>query len=257
MDIIVLMKQVPATESFIEIAQDKRTIKTENLNWVINPYDEIAIEEAVRIKETHGGTVTVITIGTATAQDAIRTAMAMGVDNGILIDDPKTLACDGLGTARILATAIEKTGYDLIIAGQRAVDDDSYLVGPAVAHYLDIPCITLVTKQTISDKKIECERTIDGGSEIVQATLPALLTTQRGLNEPRYTSLPGIMKAKKKKIEVRTLADMDIMQIQEPLMETIDLTVPSRKRNSRIVGGNSPEEKVNLLVKALEEAHLI
>ena len=153
MEIIVLMKQVPATESFIEIARDKRSIKTDNLNWVINPYDEIAIEEAIRIKESHGGNVTVITIGQADAQNAIRTAMAMGVDRALLLDDPKAVGCGSLDTAKILAATIEKNPYDLIIAGQRAVDDDSYVVGPAVAQYLEIPCITLVSKQTITDKK--------------------------------------------------------------------------------------------------------
>ncbi len=257
MEIIVLMKQVPATESFIEIAQDEISIKADNLNWVINPYDEIAIEEAVRIKEAHGGNVTVITLGSTRAQDAIRTAMAMGVDNGILIDDPQALECDGLGTADILAKAIQSMKYDLIIAGQRAVDDDSYLVGPALAQYLDIPCITLVTKQTLSDGEIECERTIDGGVESVKASLPALLTTQRGLNEPRYTSLPGIMKAKKKKIDTRSLADLGIQSTRERAMETVRLDHPSTKRNTRIIEGSSPKEKVDHLVKALEAAHFI
>jgi electron transfer flavoprotein beta subunit len=257
MEIIVIMKQVPATESFMEIAGDERSIKTDNLNWVINPYDEIALEEAIRIKEAHGGSVTVITIGQANAQDAIRTAMAMGVDNGILIDDPKAMDCDGLGTAKILAATIEKMEYDLILAGQRAVDDDGYLVGPAVAQYLDIPCITLVTEQKISDKKIECTRTIDGGMEKIGAALPALLTTQRGLNEPRYTSLPGIMKAKKKKIDTRTLADMEINDPDQPGVETIGLKLPSRKRKARLIEGSSSEEKADALVKALQEAHVI
>ncbi|MFK5951627.1 MAG: electron transfer flavoprotein subunit beta/FixA family protein [Desulfobacterium sp.] len=257
MEIIVLMKQVPATESIIEIAQDERSIKTDNLNWVINPYDEIALEEAIRIKEIHGGTVTVITIGKSHAQDAIRTAMAMGVDKGVLIDDPKALEGDGLGTAKILAVTVKKMPYDLIIAGQRAVDDDSYLVGPAVAQYLDIPCITLITKQTITDNMIECERSIDGGVEIVEASLPALLTTQRGLNEPRYTSLPGIMKAKKKKIDTRSLADIDIESPGDAVSETLSLKVPSKKRDGIILEGDSPAEKADLLVKALQDAHFI
>ncbi len=257
MEIIVLMKQVPATESFIEIAQDGRSIKTDNLNWVINPYDEIAVEEAIRIKEAQGGNVTVVTIGQAAAQDAIRTAMAMGVDNGILINDPEAFECDSLGTAKILVETIKKMDYDLIIAGQRAVDDDNYVGGLAVAQYLDIPCITLVTQQTISDQKIQCERTIDGGMEVVEACLPALLTTQRGLNEPRYTSLPGIMKAKKKKIDTRTLADMDIQSLGEAHSQVLAMELPSKKRKVRLIEGNSPQEKTNLLVKALQEAHFI
>ena len=257
MEIIVLMKQVPATESFIEIAQDGKSIKTDTLNWVINPYDEIAIEEAIRIKEAHGGNVTVLTIGQSGAQDAIRTAMAMGIDNGILIDDSKITGCGSLDTAKILAATVAKMDYDLILAGQRAVDDDSSIVGPAVGQYLDIPCITLVTQQTISDKTIKCERSIDGGMEFVKASLPALLTTQRGLNEPRYTSLPGIMKAKKKKIDIRTLADMDIPYPGEALTETLTLQFPSQKREGRLIEADSPAKKADLLVKALQDANLI
>jgi electron transfer flavoprotein beta subunit len=257
MEIIVLMKQVPATESFIEIAQDGKSIKTENLNWVINPYDEIALEEAIRIKEKHGGGVTAVTIGQAMAQDAIRTAMAMGVDKGLLIDDPKALGADSLGRAKILAATLEKRAYDLVIAGQRAVDDDSYVVGPAVAQYLEIPCITLVTKQTISDRKIACERTIDGGTEIVEANLPALLTTQRGLNEPRYTSLPGIMKAKKKRIDTKSLAELGIASPGGAVSETIAMEIPAQKRDGKILEGDSPAEKADLLVKALQDANFI
>ncbi|MBI9091068.1 MAG: electron transfer flavoprotein subunit beta/FixA family protein [Desulfobacterium sp.] len=257
MEIIVLMKQVPATESFIEIAQDGRSIKTEDLNWVINPYDELALEEAIRIKETHGGSVTAVTIGQAMAQDAIRTAMAMGVDKGLLIDDPKALGADSLGTAKILAATLGTMEYDLILAGQRAVDDDSYVVGPAVAQYLDIPCITLVTKQTLSDGKIQCERTIDGGTEFVEAALPALLTTQRGLNEPRYTSLPGIMKAKKKKIDTQSLADLGIPSPAGAVSETIAMELPVTKRAGKILEGDTPEAKADLLVKALQDANFI
>lgn len=257
MEIIVLLKQVPATESFIEIAQDGRSIQTEDLNWVINPYDELAIEEAIRIKETHGGSVTAVTIGQNFAQDAIRTAMAMGADKGLLIDDPKALTADSLGKAKILAATLETMTYDLIIAGQRAVDDDSYVVGPAVAQYLEIPCITLVTKQTITDRKIACERTIDGGTETVEASLPALLTTQRGLNEPRYTSLPGIMKAKKKKIDTKSLADLEIESPAAAVSETIAMEFPVQKRNGKILEADTPEEKANLLVKALQDANFI
>lgn len=257
MEIVVLMKQVPATESFIEIAQDGKSIKKDNLNWVINPYDEIAIEEAIRIKESQGGNVTVLTIGQTQAQDAIRTAMAMGVDKGILIDDPAATSCDSIGTAKILTAAVRTLDYDLIIAGQRAVDDESYFIGPAMAEYLNIPCITLVTEQTITERTITCQRTIDGGMETVEASLPALLTTQRGLNEPRYTSLPGIMKAKKKKIHIKTLAELEISLTDECASAIITMKIPSKKRNGKIIEGGSPEEKADILVKELQAANFI
>lgn len=199
MDIIVLIKQVPATEIMISIADDKKSVNTDNAKLVMNPYDELAVEEALQIKKTHGGSVTILSLGTDKAVEAIRTGLAMGADNGILINDPAAKDCDGIGTAKILAAAIKTIPHDLIIAGQRAVDDDNYTAGPGVAEFLNIPHISFVIKQEIKDKTIRCTQTIDGGTAVVEAPLPVLLTTQRGLNEPRYASLPGIMKAKKKK----------------------------------------------------------
>ena len=210
MDIIVLLKQVPSTESIVQIAEDGRSVKTDDVNWVINPYDEFAVEEALRIREKQGGTVTLVSVGTAKAVEAIRTALAMGADKGILVNDPATAACDGLGIARILSTVIQPLPFDLIIAGQRAVDDENFLVGAAVAEFLNIPFMSLVIKQEIAEGKIKCHRTIEGGTVLIESPLPALFTTQRGLNEPRYASLPGVMKAKKKPLEIKTLADLGL-----------------------------------------------
>ncbi len=201
---------MPATESMIGVADDGKSIKTDDLKWVVNPYDEFAVEEALRIKQTHGGTVTVLSMGSDKTVESIRTALAMGADKGVLINDPATVNCDCLGTARVLAATIKTLPYDLIIAGMRAVDDDNYQVGPAVAEYLGVPHISMVIKEEISDGKIVCHRTVEGGTFVVEASLPALLTTQRGLNEPRYASLPGIMKAKKKPLETKTLADIGL-----------------------------------------------
>lgn len=144
MEIIVLLKQVPATESFIGIADDGVSIKTEDIKWVINPYDEYAVEEALRIRSAHGGTVTIISAGQERSVEAIRTALAMGADKGILIKSPAADKCDGLGIARILAAALKNIKFDLIIAGQRAVDDDNFQVGTAVAEFLSIPNIYLL-----------------------------------------------------------------------------------------------------------------
>ncbi len=181
MEIVVLLKQVPATESLIGIADDGISIKTDDIKWVINPYDEFAVEEALKIKEAHGGSVTIISVGPEKTTEAIRTALAMGADKGILINDPAAAGCDGLSTARILAAVLKETPFDLIIAGQRAVDDDNFQVGPATAEFLSIPNISMVIKQDIIDSKIRCHATIDGGTVILEAPLPALFTTQRGL----------------------------------------------------------------------------
>ena len=181
MDILVLLKQVPATESFITIADSGSTIKPDGLKYVINPYDELAVEEALKIREAQGGSVTILSVGPAKAAEAIRTGLAMGADRGVLID-PQDSVCDALGTAKLLAAAIKNESCDLIIAGHRAVDDDNYQVGAAVAELLGIANISMVisTLTSADGKIIQCQCTVEGGTKTVKAALPALITTQRG-----------------------------------------------------------------------------
>jgi electron transfer flavoprotein beta subunit len=256
-DIIVLIKQVPATESLIEIAGDGVSIKTDAVKWVMNPYDEFAVEEALRIREKQGGSVTLISAGSAAgpkAQETLRVGLAMGADKAIFINDPAVAGCDGLGIARLLTAVIKDTPYDLIIAGQRAVDDDAYLAGQAVAENLKIPAVNLVVKEEIADGKIQCHRTVEGGTVVLEAPLPALITTQRGLNEPRYTSLPGIMKAKKKPIDVKTIADLGIDPADlAPKAKILALKKPPERGGGRIIEGETPAEKAQALVTALKE----
>jgi electron transfer flavoprotein beta subunit len=259
LEIVVLLKQVPATESLITIAGDGRSIHTDGVKWIISPYDEFAVEEALKIKEKHGGTVVILSVGTDKTVEAIRTALAMGADKGVLIKDPAAAGCDGLGTARILASALKTMPHDVIIAGQRAVDDDNYLVGPAVAQLLNIPHISLVVKEEIAGGKITCHRTIEGGTVVLEAELPVLFTTQRGLNEPRYASLPGIMKAKKKPVETKTLADIGLNAASvAPKTQIVKMTPPPQRKGGRIIEGDSAQARAAALVKALhEEARVI
>lgn len=258
MNIVVLLKQVPATESLITIADDGVSIKTDDVKWVVNPYDEFAVEEALRIREAHGGTVTILSMGTEKTVEAIRTALAMGADKGVLINDPATKGVDGLATARILAAALGQIPFDLIIAGQRAVDDDNFLVGPATAEFLNIPHISMVVFQEVLAGKIRCRKTIDGGTATLEAALPALLTTQRGLNEPRYASLPGIMKAKKKPIESKTLADIGLEGAGESLTRILSLKKPPERKGGREITGETAQAKAAELVRVLhEEAKVI
>jgi electron transfer flavoprotein beta subunit len=253
-DIVVLLKQVPATESIITVAGDGQSIKTDDLKWVISPYDEFAVEEALQIREAQGGKVTILTVGTDKATEAIRTALAMGADEGVLINDPAALATDGLGTARVLAAALKQMPYDLIIAGQRAVDDDNYLVGTAVAEYLGIANISMVNQQEIADGKIKCRQTIEGGTVTLEADLPALFTTQRGLNEPRYASLPGIMKAKKKPLETKTLADLGVDAASlQPATTVAALQPPPERKGGRMIEGETAADKAAELVRLLSE----
>lgn len=258
MEIVVLLKQVPDTETTIQIAEDQTTIKTEDVKWVINPYDEFAVEEALRIKESQGeGKVTILTVGPERCIESIRTALAMGADEGVLIDDPATEGSDALGTARVLAAALRGISYDLIIAGMRAVDDDDYQVPAAVAELLGISQVSMVIKQEIRDSRLMCERTVEGGTLVVEAELPALFTTQRGINEPRYASLPGIMKAKKKPLGKKTLEDIDLDPSQvgpsAAKCKVNKLSFPPERAPGKIIEGETPETVAAELVRLLKE----
>jgi electron transfer flavoprotein beta subunit len=250
-EIAVLIKQVPATESLIEIADDGLEIKTDGINWVMNPYDELAVEEALQIRAAAGGTVTVFSLGPEKAVETLRTALAMGADTAVRID-PEDKALDGLAAARVLAGELKKGAFDLIIAGHRAVDDDNFQVGPAVAEFMGIPHISMVIRQEITDGKIRCTRTIDGGTMVLETELPALISTQRGLNEPRYASLPGIMKAKKKPIDTRALSETGT-DPGDPMVKTIAMRLPPQRKGGRIIEGDSAADKAAALVKALRE----
>lgn len=258
MEILVLLKQVPATESMIAIADDGVSIKPDGLKFVINPYDELAVEEALKIKEAQGGTVTIVTVGPAKATEAVRTGLAMGADKGVLID-PGEVRCDALAVAKILAAAIKDMPCDLIVAGHRAVDDDNFQVGPAVAELLGMPNISMVIKEEIADGKITCTCSVEGGTKEVEASLPALISTQRGLNEPRYASLPGIMKAKKKPLETKSIADVGLdADALSAKVVVKKLSTPPERKSGRIIEGDSAQAKAAELAKALhEEAKII
>ncbi len=258
MEILVLLKQVPATESLITVAGDQVSIKSEGLKYVINPYDELAVEEALRIREAQGGAVTILSVGPAKAAEAIRTGLAMGADKGLLVDTGDTVY-DGLAVARILAAAVKQLAFDLILAGHRAVDDDNYQVPTAVAELLSIPNISMVTRQTLADGKIRCQCSVEGGSKEVEAPLPALITTQRGLNDPRYASLPGIMKAKKKPLEIKKPADLGFAAADlQPLVTIVKMQAPAERKGGRLIEGDSVQAKAAALAKALhEEAKVI
>jgi electron transfer flavoprotein beta subunit len=257
-EILVLLKQVPATESMIEIADDGVSIKADGLKYVINPYDELAVEEALKIREAQGGTVTILSVGPAKATEAIRTGLAMGADKGILVD-PGELQYDGLAVAKMLAAAIKEMPYDVIVAGHRAVDGDNFQVGPAVAELLGIANISMAIKADVGDGNITCTCTVEGGTKEVAATLPALISTQRGLNEPRYASLPGIMKAKKKPLETKTVADLGLDAAALSAKVVVKaLKKPPERQAGKIIEADSVQDKVAALVKALhEEAKVI
>lgn len=203
MKIVVCMKQVPSSEARIVVGSDGVSIDPTDVEMVVGPYDEYALEEALRIKEAQGeGEVIVVTVGPEKAKEAIRSCLAMGADRGVIILDENYHGGDGLGTARILADVIQGLAPDLVLAGKLSIDVESDCVGVAVAEFLGWPHASLVNKLEWTDAtSVRAQREIEGGREIIAVTLPAVLTAEKGLNEPRYASLKGIMAAKRKPIE--------------------------------------------------------
>jgi len=258
-NIIVCLKQVPDTETQIKIAQDGKSIVEDDIKWIMNPYDEYGVEEALRLKEKFGGEVTIVGVGPKRVKEAIRTALAMGADKGIIINDPALTGSDSLGIARVLAAAVKDLDFDLIFTGQRGVDDDSGIVGAAVADFLDIPHVSVVVKVEVSEdgKSVKATRPVEGQSLVIEAGLPALITAQKGLNEPRYASLPGIMKAKKKPLEEKTLSDLGLEPAQfgegARNLKIMELTPPPQRQAGRIIDGETPEQKAEELVRLLRE----
>jgi electron transfer flavoprotein beta subunit len=263
-NIIVCLKQVPDTEVQIKIAPDGRSVVEDDIKWVMNPYDEFGVEEALRLKEKLGGEVTVVGLGAKRVTEIIRTALAMGADKGILISDPALEGSDYLAVAKALAAVIRGLDYDLIFTGQRGVDDDNGLVGASLAEFLGIPQLSVITKVEVGDdgKSVKVHRPVENQTLVVESSLPALITSQKGLNEPRYASLPGIMKAKKKPLDEKTVADLglDSSEFGEAARKItiMELTPPPRREAGKMVEGETPEEKAAGLAKLLhEEAKVI
>src|SRR5690349_18053044 len=220
MKTVVCIKRVPDSETRVKIASDGKSLDEAGVKFILNPYDEFAVEEGLRLREKDGtGEVVVITLGPAAAQETIRTALAMGADRGVLLQSPGFPA-DGLETAKALVGELKDAGFDLILLGKMAIDDYNHQVGPMVAELLDLPCMTTVAHLEIAGGKGTAEREIEGGVEVVEFPLPAVLTTDKGLNEPRYPALKGIMAAKKKPLEVKptTLAagGLDVLALMPP-----------------------------------------
>lgn len=264
MNIIVCMKQVPDTEAQIRVKPDGSGIVDSDIKFVMNPYDEYGVEEALLLKEKFGGTVTIVCLGSERAIEAIRTGLAMGADKAVHLDDPAFEGGDAFSTAKALAAAIKGMEYDLIFCGKQAIDDDLAQVGPALAEMLGIPQIVVVTKVEVSEdgKKAKVNRQIIGGEEIIEVPLPAVLTAQKGLNEPRYASLPGIMKAKKKEVKSVKIADLglDPNAVGKAGAKTqiLKMYSPPQRESGKIIEGETAEETASKLATLLrEEAKVI
>ncbi len=250
MKIAVCVKRVPDTETRVRVAADGKSIDETGVKFILNPYDEFAVEEALqRRDQAGGGEVVVISLGADAAQETMRTALAMGADRGVLLQ-ATPIPADGLAVARALAVELKGGGYDLILFGKMAVDDYNHQVGTMVAELLELPCVTAVAHLEIEGGKGKAEREVEGGVEVVEFALPAVLTAEKGLNTPRYPALKGIMAAKKKPIEVKPA------QLGAARMTVTSLGLPPERKEGRIVG-EGPDAVGELVRLLREEARVI
>lgn len=243
MKIAVCVSHVPDTATKVKIADDGKTINPDGVTYIVNPYDEIAIEEALKTKEKVGGEVVVISLGTDANKETIKKALAMGVDSGILLKDSEFR--DSVSLAKALAEEIKAQEAELVFFGRQAVDYDNSITGQLTAEYLGYNCVSVVTDFNLEGNKITAEREIEGGKEVVETTLPAVITAQKGLNEPRYASLKGIMAAKRKTIEEKDAASFDNK------IEVLQMKKPEGKQPGKIIGSDA--SAVSELVRLLKE----
>jgi electron transfer flavoprotein beta subunit len=262
MNSIVCLKEVPDTETRIEVRDGK--IVEEGIQYVVNPYDEFALEEALKWQEQAGGKVTLVSLGPERARESILKGLAMGADEVYQLADDAFLGGDSFATAKALAAAIRKLGdYDAIFCGRQAVDDDSAAVGIMLAEMLDLPHVSVVSRLDIDTetRTARAERDIEGGKEVVELPLPAVITAQKGLNEPRYPSFRGIRQARTKPFAVWNVADVDL-DSQEvgaagAKVEVVEITPPPERLGGRIIPGE-PAEAAKEVVRLLrEEAKVI
>jgi electron transfer flavoprotein beta subunit len=260
MDIIVCIKQVPDTTE-VKINPETNTLIREGVPSIVNPFDENAVEAALQIKEKHGGTITVITMGPPQAAEALRTTIAMGVDNAILISDRAFAGSDTWATSYTLSRAIKKLGkFDLIICGKQAIDGDTAQVGPGIAEWLGIPQVTFVVKAEVNGSKLTAERLLEEVNEKVECPLPAVLTVVKHMNEPRLPSLKGMMKAKKAEIRTMTAAEIEgdpkNLGLNGSPTNVVRIFTPPPKGGGEILTGE-PEKIVDRLIEKIKERKII
>ncbi len=263
MNIVVLLKQVPDTETKIRIGGDGKSIDAADIKWIMNPYDEYAVEAALRLQDSVGAKVTILSMGPQRAVESIRTALAMGADQGVLVDDPAAEGSDALGKAKVLAAALRSLDFDLVFCGHRAVDDDENQVGIMVAELMGIAHLGLAVSIEVGDGKVKIERPIEGARVTLEGTLPALVTFggAHAVWNPRYASLPGIMKAKKKPLETKTIADLglssDDVGAQGAKVKVISMELPAERQPGRKLEGETADKAKELVRLLHEEAKVI
>lgn len=254
MNSIVCISQVPDTESRIKIAADARHIDEAGLKFIVSPYDEFALEEAIRLKESRGGDVTVVTFGPDRAAHALRECLARGATKALHIKGDSVDA-DSLGVAKVLAAAIRTLPHDLVLLGKQGVGTDHGLVGPMVAELLGYPQVNVVTHLELGDGKLTSHREIEGAEEVIECSLPAVVTAQKGLNEPRFASLKGIMAAKKIPIDAKSVADLGLSDgdVFNQRMTVVALETPPEKSGGRKIDGADANAAAQEILKYIRD----
>ena len=253
MKIAVLVKQTPDSETRITLPGPAPKLDDSRFTRVLSPYDAFAVEEAVRIKERTPGTeITAVTVGPAdrVRETLKKDCLAVGCDRAIVVSDPALADADEAGVAAVIAAVLRRDAYDLVLCGKQAIDDDAAQVGVRVAEILGLPHVSVVTKLELADGSLTAHREIEGGIEIVQASLPALITCQKGLNEPRLPSLPNIMKAGAKPVQIVTCADLGLAPPART-WEVRQYAPPPSRAACRIIQNDDPA------AAAAELAHLL
>ncbi|MFH1262380.1 MAG: electron transfer flavoprotein subunit beta/FixA family protein [Pseudomonadota bacterium] len=257
MKIGVCIKQVPDTASKLRVKEDRSGISEEGIKFVVSPYDEYAVEEALRTKEKIAGSdVTVLTVGPKRAQEALRTALAMGCDKGVHVVSDGHASLDSLAVSKLLASRVKDLGLDLVFTGRHAVDDDNAQVSQMLAEFLGWPHVTVVSKCTISPdgKSARVERDVEGGTkEVWEVTLPAVLAGTKGLNEPRYASLKGIMQAKSKPFTTLSVAEAGLSEGELASKVTWSGYVPPPERKPGRMFKDDPVQAVEEVVRLLRQ----
>jgi len=247
--IVVFVSQTLDTEARVAVSSSGDSVDTEDVKWILNPYDDFAVEEAIQTKEKLGGEVIIVSAGPARVIEAIRQALAMGADSGVHIKDDGFAETDNYTIAKIVASEIKKIGgVDFVLTGMKIIDDESVQVGIQLAEELGLPHVSLVSKVVDVDaSKLVCQKEIDGGSVVVEVPLPALITCPDAMNEPRYASLPNIMKARKKPVNEITLDDIDFGSLgisrdavgkNGLKVKTVKIEVPVIDRKLKIIKGS-------------------
>ena len=246
MKILVCVKRVPDTSALIKVSADGKSVDLSGVEHVVAPFDEFGLEEALKLKEAEGGEVVAVTVGDEASEEQLRSCLALGADRAVIVKDPAADGSDGLGIARMLAGVIAREAPDIVFLGKQATDTDSHAMGAQLSVLTSRPFASAINSLELSGGTLKVTRPIEGGAEVIEMALPAILSAEKGLNEPRYATLKGIMMAKKKPIDAVTLADLgvDAGTVGEGARRVVieGVTPPPSRSAGQVIKDVTPEE---------------